>query len=47
MQHVLLSLRQSGHKPIIFITHVLLEAIKPGDRVAIMKDGEIVEIGTS
>tara|TARA_Y100000310_G_scaffold335861_1_gene418954 strand:- start:15 stop:581 length:567 start_codon:yes stop_codon:yes gene_type:complete len=33
-------------KTVLFITHDLLEALKLGDRVAIMKDGEIVQIGT-
>ena len=47
MQNELLKLQQSLHKTIIFITHDFLEAIKLGDRVAIMKDGEIVQIGTS
>ena len=31
---------------IIFITHDLDEAIKLGDRIAIMKDGEVVQVGT-
>ena len=30
----------------IFITHDFLEAIKMGDHIAIMKDGEVVQIGT-
>ena len=34
-------------KTIVFITHDLNEAIKLGDRIAIMKDGEIVQVGTS
>jgi glycine betaine/proline transport system ATP-binding protein len=34
-------------KTIVFITHDLDEAIKLGDRIAIMKDGKIVQIGTS
>ena len=34
-------------KTIIFITHDLNEAIKLGDRIAIMRDGEIVQVGTS
>ena len=34
-------------KTIVFITHDLNEAIKLGDRIAIMKDGEIVQTGTS
>ncbi len=46
MQNELLKLQQALHKTIIFITHDFLEAIKLGDRIAIMKDGEIVQIGT-
>jgi glycine betaine/proline transport system ATP-binding protein len=47
MQDELLNLQKSLHKTIIFITHDFLEAIKLGDRIAIMKDGEIVQIGTA
>jgi glycine betaine/proline transport system ATP-binding protein len=47
MQDELLSLQQKIKKTIIFITHDLDEALKIGDRIAIMKDGEIVQIGTS
>lgn len=46
MQNELLHLQQSLHKTIIFITHDFLEALKLGDRIAIMKDGGIVQIGT-
>lgn len=45
MQNELLSLQQKMHKTIIFITHDLDEALKIGDRIAIMKDGNIVQIG--
>ena len=34
------------HKTIVFITHDFLEAIRLGDRIAIMNEGEIVQIGT-
>ena len=34
------------HKTTVFITHDLDEAIRIGDRIAIMKDGRIVQIGT-
>lgn len=44
MQDELLSLQQKMQKTIIFITHDLDEALKMGDRIAIMKDGEIVQI---
>ena len=46
MQNELLRLQMTLNKTIIFITHDFLEAIKLGDRIAIMKDGEIVQIGT-
>lgn len=47
MQNELLSLQQKMKKTILFITHDLDEALKIGDRIAIMKDGEIVQIGTA
>lgn len=47
MQDELLQLQTKMKKTIIFITHDLSEAIKLGDRIAIMKDGEIVQVGTS
>jgi glycine betaine/proline transport system ATP-binding protein len=46
MQDELLDLQERMHKTIIFITHDLDEALKLGDRIAIMKDGAIVQIGT-
>lgn len=46
MQNELLHLQKTLHKTIIFITHDFLEALKLGDRIAIMKDGVIVQIGT-
>lgn len=46
MQDELLSLQVKMHKTIIFITHDLDEALKIGDKIAIMKDGVIVQIGT-
>lgn len=47
MQNELLLLQQKMRKTIIFITHDLDEALKIGDRIAIMKDGKIVQIGTA
>ena len=47
MQDELLALQAKMKKTIVFITHDLNEAIKLGDRIAIMKDGEIVQVGTS
>ncbi len=46
MQVELLELQSKLKKTIIFITHDVNEAFKLGDRVAVMKDGEIVQIGT-
>lgn len=46
MQDELIQLQQQLKKTILFITHDLDEALKMGDRIAIMKDGEIVQIGT-
>ncbi len=45
MQNKLLDLFDEMDKTIIFITHDLDEALKLGNRIAIMKDGEIVQIG--
>ncbi|KFN01956.1 glycine betaine/L-proline ABC transporter ATP-binding protein [Bacillus clarus] len=46
MQDELLELQDKMEKTIIFITHDLDEALRIGDRIALMKDGEIVQIGT-
>ncbi|MDQ2178667.1 glycine betaine/L-proline ABC transporter ATP-binding protein [Marinifilum sp. D714] len=46
MQDELLDLQKKLKKTIVFITHDLDEALKLGDRIAIMKDGEIVQVGT-
>src|SRR6056297_63253 len=46
MQDELLELQQKMSKTIVFITHDLDEALKIGDRVAIMKEGAVVQIGT-
>ena len=46
MQDELIDLQEKMHKTIVFITHDLDEAIKLGDRIAIMKDGEVIQIGT-
>jgi glycine betaine/proline transport system ATP-binding protein len=45
MQDELLELQKKLHKTIIFITHDLDEALKIGDRIALMKDARIVQIG--
>jgi glycine betaine/proline transport system ATP-binding protein len=46
MQEQLLELQSSLGKTIIFITHDLNEAMFLGDRIAVMRDGRIVQIGT-
>lgn len=46
MQDELLELQAKMKKTIVFITHDLNEALKLGDRIAIMKDGVIEQIGT-
>ncbi|WP_077623133.1 quaternary amine ABC transporter ATP-binding protein [Sediminibacillus massiliensis] len=46
MQDELLDLQESMQKTILFITHDLDEALRIGDRIALMKDGSIVQIGT-
>lgn len=46
MQDELLDIYQDLNKTILFITHDLDEALKLGDRIAIMNDGKIVQIGT-
>ena len=46
MQDELLNIQKLVKKTMVFITHDFLEAIKMGDHIAIMKDGEISQIGT-
>lgn len=46
MQHELIALQARVKKTIVFITHDLDEALKIGDRIALMKDGKIIQIGT-
>lgn len=46
MQDEFLNLQNVLHKTIVFITHDFNEAIRVADRVAIMKDGAIIQIGT-
>ncbi|MFE5323417.1 glycine betaine/L-proline ABC transporter ATP-binding protein [Paenibacillus sp. NPDC056579] len=46
MQDELLELQETMKKTIVFITHDLDEALRIGDRIALMKDGAIVQIGT-
>ena len=46
MQDEFLRIQQVLHKSIVFITHDFLEALRVADRMAIMRDGAIVQIGT-
>ncbi len=46
MQSVLLDLQDELRKTIVFITHDLDEALNLGDRIAILRDGEIIQQGT-
>ncbi len=46
MQDELLRLQTELHKTIVFITHDLNEALKLGDRIAIMHDGKVAQIGS-
>lgn len=46
LQDEFINLMETVHKTIVFITHDLNEALKLGERVAIMKDGQFVQLGT-
>ena len=46
MQFELLTIQKKLNKTIVFITHDINEAFKLGDRIAIMKDGDIIQIDT-
>jgi len=46
MQFELLTIQKKLNKTIVFITHDINEAFKLGDRVAIMRDGEVIQIDT-
>ena len=45
MQNELIELQERLRKTIVFITHDFQEAVKLGDRIAIMRDGEIIQVG--
>ncbi|MEV6176615.1 betaine/proline/choline family ABC transporter ATP-binding protein [Streptomyces sp. NPDC052015] len=47
MQDQLLTLQQTLKKTIVFITHDLNEAMRLGDRIAVMRDGRVVQTGTA
>lgn len=46
MQDELIEIQEQYKKTIIFITHDLDEALRIGDRIALMKDGSIIQLGT-
>jgi glycine betaine/proline transport system ATP-binding protein len=46
MQDVVLGLKGKMKKTVVFVTHDLEEAVKLGDRMAILKDGELIQLGT-
>jgi glycine betaine/proline transport system ATP-binding protein len=45
MQDILLDLQEELHKTIIFITHDLDEALRIGDEISILRDGEVIQKG--
>jgi glycine betaine/proline transport system ATP-binding protein len=45
LQDELISLQRTVKKTIIFVTHDLDEALKIGNRIAIMKDGRVIQVG--
>ncbi|MGG6897867.1 quaternary amine ABC transporter ATP-binding protein [Rhizobium sp. BR 315] len=47
MQSVLLDIQKEIKKTIVFITHDLDEALRLGDQIAILRDGEVIQQGTS
>ena len=46
MQSILLELQKEIKKTVVFITHDLDEALRLGDRIAILRDGEVIQQGT-
>jgi glycine betaine/proline transport system ATP-binding protein len=46
MQDEVIRLRREVNKTMVFITHDLSEALRIGDRIAIMRDGQFVQVGT-
>ena len=47
LQDELIKIQQAVQKTIVFISHDFLEALKLGDRIAIMKDGAFVQVGSA
>jgi glycine betaine/proline transport system ATP-binding protein len=46
MQSEVIRLHREVGKTMVFITHDLSEALKLGDRILIMRDGQVVQVGT-
>lgn len=46
LQNDILQLQKSIHKTIVFVTHDMQEALKLGDRICLMKQGEVIQVGT-
>ncbi len=46
MQGILLDLQKEIRKTVVFITHDLDEALRLGDRIAVLRDGEVIQQGT-
>ncbi len=46
MQNEVIRLHHELNKTMVFVTHDLQEALKLGDRILIMRDGEIIQVGT-
>ncbi|WP_416972164.1 quaternary amine ABC transporter ATP-binding protein [Streptomyces sp. 4F14] len=47
MQDLLLNLQRELQRTIIFVTHDLNEAMRLGDRIMVMRDGQVVQLGTA
>jgi osmoprotectant transport system ATP-binding protein len=46
LQDDMLEIQRKLKKTIVFVTHDMQEALKLGDRICLMKDGEVVQVGT-
>ncbi|WFR61500.1 ABC transporter ATP-binding protein [Paenibacillus amylolyticus] len=46
LQDDILDIQRQMKKTIVFVTHDIQEAMKLGDRICIMKDGEVLQVGT-
>lgn len=45
LQEEILHLKKTLHKTIVFVTHDILEALRLGDRLAVMHEGRLEQIG--